>query len=122
MKHLVVVSLALVLLAVACITEQEGEIFIILDTQLPAVTSDPDVTIAGQAVRTPPRDDPIVVVTVTGGLSTVVDTTNSATTLFEVTVPLVRNTENRLSFSARDNTGAVSRNTVEVVIVQQDST
>ena len=121
MKHVVVVSIAVVLLAVACITEKEGQIFIILDTRPPAVTSDPDITISGQAFRDPPRVNPIVVVTVTGGLSTAVDTTNSSR-LFEVTVPLVRNAENRLSFSASDNTGAISRNVVEVLIVQQDST
>ncbi len=121
MKHVVVFSLAVVLLAVACITEKEGQIFIILNTQPPDTTSDPDVTIAGEAFRDPRRTDPTVVVTITGGLATVVDTTNPFR-LFEVTVPLVRNAKNRLSFSASDNTGAVSQNIVEVVIVQQDST
>lgn len=121
MKHVVVFSIAVVLLTVGCISEPQGQLFIILDAQPPAVTSDPDVTITGQAFRDPQRTDPTVVVTVTGGLSTVVDTTDSFT-FFSVTVPLVRNAENRLSFSAKDNTGAVSLNLVEVVIVQQDST
>lgn len=121
MKHIVVLSVAVVLLAVACISEPEGQLFIIIDGRPPAVTSNPNVTIAGQAWRDPARKDPTVVVTVTGGLSTAVDTTNGFR-LFSVTVPLVRNAENRLSFSATDNTGAVSLNLVEVVIVQQDST
>ncbi|MFQ5705027.1 MAG: hypothetical protein ACE5HT_13530 [Gemmatimonadales bacterium] len=119
MKHIVVICAA-VLVGAACITDPTARLFIVLDTQPPAITSDSVVRLSGQATRNPPRTEPIVVVTITGGARTVVDTTDGFR-LFKATVPLIRNSENRLTISASDNTGAVSENPLTVVVVQQDS-
>ena len=105
-------------LLTACFEEPSTFISINYSTTPPATTSDSSVQIAGEAVRSPPQQGLITVITVSGGATTVVDTTTSFQ-LFNTDVPLVIGATNRLLVSAADNSGATTNGQREFVVVQQ---
>ena len=63
------------------------------------------VRLSGRVVRSPPKQDIITTLTVTGGGVSVVDTTD-ALGVFRTDFPLQRDTENFLLLTAADESGA----------------
>jgi len=87
----------------------------------PDTTYDQQIQLAGEVIRVPPVQAAILVVTVTGGVATAVDTANLHG-LFSVTIPLITNTVNHLEVNAHDNLGAVMPTPMTWDVVQIDTT
>jgi hypothetical protein len=120
MNRSITVCAAAALLTLGCIQEQQGFLYFNWSSVPPDETSDIEVTIEGDVVRTPPRQGLVTVVTAQGGAATAVDTTANFG-LFSLRVELVPNSENRIIVSARDNTGAGSPNNRTFIVLHSDA-
>jgi len=120
MKKSLFTLAAAALLGSACIEELEGFLYFNWDAVPDDTVSTTEVQIAGQVVRTPPRQGLITLVTAQGGASTVVDTVSDFG-LFDFNVPLVLNAENQITVAAEDNTGATTPNPRTFVVVHRDA-
>lgn len=100
---------------VAGCSEPSGILTITL-TALPGFTADTSIQVSGSVTRTPPSETAFVV-TIAGGVETVMDTVAGP---FEATVQLNDNQENQLAITAFDGTGAVA-DPVIVVVVHDDT-
>ena len=118
MGHRFVWLFGAAILLAACFEDPSTFIHINYNTMPPATTTDSSVQLAGEAVRSPPQQGLITVITVSGGAVTVFDTTNTFQ-LFAIDVPLVSGATNRLLVSAADNSGATTNGQREFVVVQQ---
>lgn len=116
-RPLCMVGLILLLVG-GCIEELEGFLYFNWNTLPPDTTSQLTVTIAGEVVRTPPRQNLTTIVTAVGAAQTVVDTT-SGFGLFSLDIPLVTDATNEITITAGDNTGATSPNPGVFVVVQR---
>jgi len=112
-------AVACMLVGAACITEADGVLFLSVDTVVPDTTAQEQLTLAGQIVRTPARQGLITVVKVSGGAVTAVDTA-TLHGLFSVNVPLLTNSDNHLSLTASDNTGAQTTGPWLRTVVQRE--
>ena len=119
-KSLAACAIACLVVGAACITEAEGVLYLTVDTDVPDTTSQGQLALAGQFVRTPARQDLVTVIRVTGGAVTAVDTANLHG-LFSVNVPLLTNSDNHLSLTASDNTGAQTTGPWERTVVHRDA-
>jgi hypothetical protein len=106
-------------LGAACLTGDDPILYVVVNSPVADTTSDAQVGIGGEVHRSPQLEAAILVVTVTGGAITVVDTANLHG-LFTLTVPLTTNAENHLSLTAQDNTGASSVGPWEKTVVHID--
>ena len=110
----------------ACIEESDGLLFITISTVPPDTTFESTVRLTGQAVRTPPRQDVLLIVTVTGGEISVADTATLQGGFFDITVPLNTSvgdtTENNLVATASDGLGSANPIPWEKTVVQIDTT
>jgi len=128
MKRYLVLSLAAAtLFGTACLTESDGFLYLTaLSTVPPDTTYESTVRLSGQVVRTPPRQDVVMVVTVTGGEITVADTATLQGGFFDITVPLNTTvgdaTDNNLVAIASDGLGSPTPNPWEQTVVQIDTT
>lgn len=109
------------LLTTSCLEEQKGILYFNWNTIPPDTVSELTARIEGEVVRSPARTGLITVVIAEGGAATVEDTA-SGFGVFRLDVPLVANSENLISVSASDNTGAVSPNPRVFVVVHRDPT
>ena len=107
------------LFCAACIEELEGFLYFNWTHTPEDTVSTVEVRIAGQVVRTPPRQGLITVVTAQGGATSVADTVSDFG-LFDFDVPLTLNAENQITVSATDNTGATSPEPRTFVVVHRD--
>ena len=119
-KTLAVCALACLLVGGACITDGPAVLYAVVNTAVPDTTSDEQIGLSGYVERTPQKQDAIIVVTVTGGAITVVDTVNLHG-LFTVHVPLLIDDDNHLSLTASDNTGAQSTSTWQRTVVHRSA-
>jgi len=119
-KSITACAIACLVAGTACITEAAGVLFLSVDTAVPDTTSLGQLALAGQVVRTPARQDLVTVIRVTGGAVTAVDTVNLHG-LFSVNVPLLTNSDNHLSLTASDNTGARTTGPWERTVVHLDA-
>ncbi len=119
-KSLAVCAMTCLLVGAACITGGGPVLYVVVNPPVPDTTSDAQLGISGEVHRTPQQQDAILVVTVTGGAITAIDTTNLHG-LFTVTVPLKTNADNHLSLTAHDNTGATTAGAWERTIVHVDA-
>ena len=108
------------LLGAACLTGDDAVLFVAVDPAVPDTTSDLQVGLTGEVWRTPQQESAILVVTVTGGAITVIDTA-TLHGLFSVTVPLTTNAANYLSLTAHDNTGATTTGPWQRTVVQVEA-
>ena len=106
----------------ACLEQTEGFLFLTnFSTVPPDTTFEQTVRLSGQAVRSPPRVDVFLVVTVTGGVITVADTATQLG-IFDVTIPLQTNADNNLVATVSDGLGSPTPNPWEKTVVQIDTT
>lgn len=119
-KTLAACALACLLVGGACITDGPAVLYAVVETIVPDTTSDEQVGLSGYVERTPQKQDVIIVVTVTGGAITVMDTLNLHGQ-FTVHVPLLIDADNHLSLTASDDTGAQTAYTWQRTIVQQSA-
>jgi len=127
MKRYLALSLAAAaLVGTACIDESDGFLYLgNFGTVPPDTTYNATVNFNGQIIRTPPRGDAVLVVTVTGGVITVSDTA-TLQGIFDVTIPLNvvvgDTTENNLVATATDGFGSPTPNPWTKMVVQIDTT
>lgn len=126
-RYLALGVAAATLFGTACLTESDGFLYLTaLSTVPPDTTYESTVRLSGQVVRTPPRQDVVMVVTVTGGEITVADTATLQGGFFDVTVPLMVSvgdtTYNHLVATASDGVGSATPNPWEKTVVQIDTT
>lgn len=120
MKRLIAILLVTAASGIGC--SEEDLLFITdLTAEPPDTTYDEVVELSGTVVRVPPREAAILVVTVTGGVITVVDTANLHD-LFTVSIPLNTGQENFLVATATDNLGATMTSPRTWTVVQIDTT
>jgi hypothetical protein len=120
MKRLMTILLLTAASGIGC--SEEDLLFLSdLTAEPPDTTYDEVVELSGSVVRVPPKDDAILVVTVTGGVITAVDTANLHD-LFTVSIPLNTNQENFLVATATDNLGATMTSPRTWTVVQIDTT
>ena len=113
---------AATLFGTACLDESEGFLFLTdFSTVPPDTTYEGTVRLSGQIVRTPPRLDVFLVVTVTGGVITVADTATQQG-IFDVAIPLQTNADNDLVATASDGLRSPTPNPWEKTVVQIDTT
>ncbi len=106
----------------ACLEQTEGFLFLTnFSTVPPDTTFEQTVRLSGQAVRSPPRVDVFLVVTVTGGVITGADTATQLG-IFDVTIPLQTNADNNLVATVSDGLGSPTPNPWEKTVVQIDTT
>jgi hypothetical protein len=120
MRRLITVLVFVMAAGLAC---SDNDILFLSNftAQPPDTTYDQQVQLAGEAIRVPPLQAAILVVTVRGGVATVSDTANLHG-LFSLTIPLVTNTVNHLEATAHDNLGAVMPTPMTWDVVQIDTT
>ena len=111
---------AILLVGTACLTEGDPVLYVVVNSFVPDTTSEPQLGLSGEVHRTPQEQDAVMVVTVTGGVLTVVDTANLHG-IFSLTVPLQTNAENDLSLTAHDNTGATTTGPWQRTVVHVDA-
>lgn len=119
-KTLAICAFTFLLVGGACITDGPAVLYTVVNTAVPDTTSDEQIGLSGYVERTPQKQDAIIVITVTGGAITAVDTA-SLHGLFTVNVPLLIDVENHLSLSASDNTGAQTVSAWQRTVVQQSA-
>ncbi len=120
MKRLITLVLLLAASGIAC--SDDDVLYIGNLTAIPPDTTyDEVIELAGSVVRVPPRNDAILVVTVTGGVVTVVDTANLHD-LFSVSIPLNTGQTNFLEALATDNLGASMTSPRTWTVVHIDTT
>jgi hypothetical protein len=119
-KRITAFAFVCMFVGAACVTEADGVLFLSVDTVVPDTTSLEQLVLAGQVVRTPARQGLITVVRVTGGAVTAVDTV-TLHGLFSVNVPLLTNSNNQLSLTASDNTGAQTTGPWLRTVVQREA-
>jgi hypothetical protein len=119
MKKSILATLSVMLLGAACIEELDGILFFNWYGLPPDTTTSPVVQFQGEVVRTPARLGYITVVTAVGGAEAVVDTASDLG-LFTLEVPLVANSENNISISASDNSGATTPGPTTMTVVHVD--
>ncbi len=120
MKRSLLLLGATLLFSSACIEELEGFLYFNWTFVPDDTVSTSEVRIAGQVVRTPPRQGLVTIVAARGGATSVVDTTSDFG-LFDLLVPLTPNAENQIVVSAVDNTGATSPNPRTFIVVHSDA-
>lgn len=120
MRRLIMVLVSAIASGVAC---SENDILFLSNFTAtpPDTTYDQQVWLAGEVIRVPPSQAAIMVVTVSGGVATAIDTANLHG-LFEVSVPLVTNMVNHLEVNAHDNLGAILPTPMTWDVVQIDTT
>ncbi|UCG85532.1 MAG: hypothetical protein JSW71_16585 [Gemmatimonadota bacterium] len=124
MRMLAIICLLVAATGIGCVTNPERGILLLTDlSQLPDTTYEEQVSLSGRVVRSPPMANIplIMVVTVTGGATTVADTAN-LNGLFDVTIPLVTNADNDLVATATDNAGSTMPDPGRWTVVQVDTT
>ena len=112
-------SAALLAIGAACLTEGDPVLYIVVSSTVPDTTSETQLGISGEVRRTPQQRGAVMAVTVTGGAFPAVDTA-SMHGLFTVTVPLLANSDNDLSLTAADNTGATTTSAWRRTVVHVD--
>ncbi|UCD23191.1 MAG: hypothetical protein JSW51_09020 [Gemmatimonadota bacterium] len=125
-RYLAIGIAAASLVGTACLEESDGFLYIgNLSSIPPDTTYEETVRLSGQVVRTPPRQDVFLVVTVTGGTITVSDTATQLG-IFDVTIPLNLTqgdtTDNNLIATASDGIGSPTPNPWTKTVVQIDTT
>lgn len=111
-------GIAMITVCAACITGSDPALFINFDTFPPDTTSETQIFVSGEVVRVPPRVNSVKTLTVTGGASTVSVTADDFG-LWEIIIPLRRNTTNLLVFVATDDTGAQRSSRIQWEVVQE---
>ena len=122
MKRITLLVLSTALIAVACIEELDGFLYLGNFSSFPPDTTfNETVELAGSVVRTPARTDLLYIVTVTGGALTVSDTANLHG-LFAVTIPLQVGLDNNLIATASDGVGSSTPSPWTKTVTQIDTT
>ena len=110
---------AFLLIGAACLTDGDAVLYVVVTSPVPDTTSSMQVGITGEVFRTPQKESAILVVTVTGGAITAIDTA-SLHGLFTVTVPLLTNATNDLELTGHDDTGATTAGPWRHTVVHVD--
>lgn len=119
-KSVVVCAIACLLVAGACITESDPVLYVNVYSTVPDTTHEDQIEVAGEIVRVPSRQGLVTVVRVAGGAAPAIDTATQHG-LFTVDVALLTNSDNALSITASDNTGAVTPTPATKTIVHLDA-
>ena len=119
-KTLAACAFAYLLVGGACLTDGPAVLYAVVNTTVPDTTSDEQIGLDGYVERTPQKQDAIIVVTVTGGAVTAMDTVNLHGQ-FTIHVPLLIDDDNHLSLTASDDTGAQTAHTWQRTVVHRSA-